>query len=639
MGIEQGLLSKPASRYTNTTFNRAFIKGQLQQQMQQSLLTQAAAHVPDTKAITKQMGDMVLHAGDKQAIGQIVNENLSAFNKDYTENPFNAFTKKSKTRISNISQALNNPAIAQFAARKERDDQVLKTADSAGLTGNLQINGNQIKVVNGRGESDWINIDVYQKNRDKFRALKVGEDYGIISTTGASRGAQPFTVNMNEYSDILARASKLFDDAGSNKGTQFTGDANILQTIKSSDNITQLKKAYDFLINNGLSNNDWNTLISDYVDTHQGATYGEAKMGVIQSLIKLKESNREREVDATQKVNPTLTAQGTSAAITGNRAMAAVDRLAIGDQQTDRWTANSTQGNLEGNNLSGTLYTTKASNYGGVIDLGTDVKITNDAGDKIKSKLVADNTALKNLITSGLNNQTIRYIDGNGKLQKATGDMFSNSLYMNTPESSPKIVKHLKDNQGNPASFDDMKLMTAYEESLRQATLHNESNAGKIPLPAIPAKLDKYFVDVDEGKQALYGDYMTFANLTQITDNGAVTENTVDRFREGGVRIAGDNTKGAFTQEIYDYFNKHSGQDPTNNIDDDVAVTDVLVEVQDMNLLRIDLKGDVYALKDDLKTQDYFDRNYKIFVPSASLSTNSQISNRVSSKNFSPSPK
>lgn len=631
-------ISAPVSRFQRTTPSASFIKNQLNQQMNQSLIAEAKSRVPDATALFEQIEGMSLHAGDKQQLTQQIQQNLQGFNEGFSENPFYAFSKQGRNQVSAVSGAINNPLNAQLTQRKIEDDEALKIASDNGLIGNLQVNGNQVKVIDQEtGRSDWININAWQNNKSRFKAVTVGEDYGYTSQIGVARGARKFSVNMNEYDDILTRVTDVLDKVGETGKTGFNESAQILEKIKTTTNASQINKAYRFLLNNGLSNQDMNTLISNYLATHNGASYEEAKFGVMQSIGDLKDSKTSFDQDISRKENPLLTAAGTEAGIKGTTAIHPTDRIIIGDQQTDAFVFKGTEGDIE-SDLSGTSYATRASNLGGVIHFGNrGATITNDDGDKLPNMELNKNAAVQQLVTVGLTSGNLKYIDGQGKLQGVPNDLVRNSLIYNVGESTPKLIKHLEDNQGKMASLDDMKAMTAYQNFSQ-----SEIEAGR-PQPAIPSVLSKYFVNSEGGKVANYSDYLTFVNLTQLTDNPSVGDKTVDEMRDSKIKIAGDNTESAVTAQIYDYYKDHSVQDPDKGffggIDDDVAMTDIIVKVPDMNLFRVNLGGSAFVPKADLQTQSYFDRNYQFFVPDSSLSTNSKIPSRVQSKNLTSFPK
>ena len=639
MATGNGIISAPVSRFQRTTHSANFIKNQLNQQMKASLIAEAKAQAPDTDAITEQLGEMNFHAGDKQQKQAQINAQLSAFSQGFRENPFYAFSKDGRNQLGQVSNILNDPMNEQLAQRKTRDDETYKLASTDGILGQLQINGNQIKVVDRNSKrSDWINIDQFNADRDSYVPLTVAEDYNYTAQRGAAN-SRDFSVSMSSYNDVLTRANTIFDKVGSTTNTTISPNGEALLKLTRSSNASQIAQASAYLKENGLTQNDINTLVSMEFSTNPNQTYEEAKINALASLQNLANTKIETDTDRDVGKNPNASGSGSGSGddgLTGVATLNVAQRVLYGGEQDHFWNYSAGTGDMTDETV--TKYATRGTSIDnllfGKLDVGSKT-FKNDDGETVYNREVMKNGAFRGVVTNAIANNSMRYIDENGDLQVAPGSLMRNAVILSNGEDVPMIVNHLVGNNGQLATTEQMKIYTKFKED----KLTNPNAPPPLELKAfeIPAKNNAGEIGASYNLQPA----LAFTAIVPADDSAEFGEGTEKRLREDGVQIVGNwamrgNVNDELTDNMYKYVKDNTQQDPYEDINDNILMPKMIIPIPDYEVFAGQLGAPKYTSKQSLATQS--GNKYggdTIFISDGSRRDTNTISNQVKGKNLS----
>ena len=637
MAAGNGIISAPVSRFQRTTHSARFIKNQLNQQMKASLVAEAKASQPDTTAIATQLGELDVHAGDKQLMQQGINSNLTAFNSKFSENPFYAFSKEGRGQLGAISNILNNPKNQQFVDSKIRDDDTLKIASDNGTTNQIQIRGNQIKVIDvTTGRSDWINIDDFNENKDRFAPLTVAEDYSYTAKRG-SANSKDFSVSMSNFNDILTKASTLFDKVGSTKETTLSVNGKALLSLTKDSNASQMSQALAYLTDNGLTQDDINTLVSMEYSANPNQTYAQARLKAISSLQNLAESKIDNEVSRSASKNPNAPSGDGEGGLPGVVGLTVPNRVLYGEENDHFWNFSASTGNI--NDTSVSKFATNGTSLDPVLDIGTKT-FKNDDGIIVPNREVMKNSSFRGVITTGMSNGNIMYVNENGDLVKAPDSIFRDAVILSDGEDVPlKIMYLINPSTKQLATTQEMKDYTAFLQ------VKQENNNA-----APPASLNKYLIPAvnnagEQGSTYNIQPALAFTAMIQVDDNNNLADGVEEKLRNDGVQITGSwatrgNVNNDIMERTYQYIENNTQQTPRSGsfgdgANNNIALPRIIVPIPDYEQFATQFGAETFSSKQSFASQsgDSFGAN-TIFISTGSRSDNSTISNQVKGKNL-----
>ena len=610
-----------ASSYAITSMNPRLVKQQLREKMTRSVLAEAEQSKPDSAAIYKQLDGLDLHYGDKKNKTAKINQALAQYGAEFSKNPFYAFSKAGKSQISAVSNELNNPNNSQLIQRKVQDDEVLKQASTDKLVKNIQINNGNIRVLNNEtGIVDWIPLDDYSKEKDSYIPLSVANEHQLIAQRGAAASA-PLSVNMSSKEDVLKKMKEAFTGLGTTVTNDFKDLGSVLETIQNTSNEEQLVKAYKFLNGVGLSQQDKNTLISDYYGKNPDATYDEAEANMYESIIDYVESKKINKLTSSFKKNPGINSDGTPKSgvdsngdpITGvmepNRADLAVD-----GGYTSKLIMSFTGGSIhdeKSSDISNTVWEGGSKNYGGGI---FDYTAPRDG----KGNIAPTNKGFVNR-TIGQNNLLNRLIrdagPGGVKFLNQADDAKLNDTWITLPDGALQEAVYIDDGQGAPSEIQwvvnnltgEMATASQMEELVK---LEKRLEDGNLNTPVKPTLVGFFVPNDGEGsdESEFYLNRQKFLNIPVLisrksdsVDGGSFD----DLMKEHGVKRTERTTTGAVADRQQDYYRNYSNTDVDYWLDvATIASPTIMIPISNYNDFRLALGAHAYEPKNTFRIRD-----------------------------------
>lgn len=263
-----------SSRWVPTVAGPKVIGHEVRKGKEQQLLQEAATMMPDSAALTKALMDHDIPYADLAPVQGQLQSLMNSYLEDYHTNPFNAFSKQSKDKVKMMQYIVNDPKLKQLAQENKMfKKHTEKVIDSENLGNNYNVKNGQIAVWRPNEEGAyrrlWIDpesLDLEGGDKVLTIADEVDQINNSMGLTGL--GDEKYTVDMSSLDKLNEKLHGFFRSPGHTTFDQF--DEGSGERIKS--NQQQLDAALNAVTNGaGLSQADWNTLMSDYYSKNLGS--------------------------------------------------------------------------------------------------------------------------------------------------------------------------------------------------------------------------------------------------------------------------------------------------------------------------------------------------------------------------------
>jgi hypothetical protein len=402
------------SRFVVDTPSRALIKaeGLMQQSadrgaMRQNLLQQAASLLPDYQTLSDTLLEYDLPFADAQRVRGQLDGMTSAYMDAYGRDPFYAFTQEGRSMAKRMQKLVTQPELKMAQDLKKQNDKELDKALQEGVLDKVLVNAEGIAVLRN-GRKQYV-----QKPLETDQILTVHDEYRYLNEVQGSAGGK-YVVPMRSFDKAMQSVRNAFDKIGDTQWKQENIDPNgLLSSITSGkSNEKQISQAVDMLINKGgLSNEDWNTLKSEYLSSvASGQLQGEftdsaAKRSVIEMVLSNAKKNVSTDAATTYDENPFIKAKKNAIDIEKGATLSGIERGFYGMNGTRPRAQVTPQGVVAANNarkIGAELFQTSTQEVY-IDELGNrfkshkikDIPLTADAQETIYALAVKDGKTAK----------------------------------------------------------------------------------------------------------------------------------------------------------------------------------------------------------------------------------------------------
>ena len=228
----------------------------MQSSTRSDLMAAAAKRVPDAATFAKAIMDRNLYPGTEAKFTSAIRSKVADFLNKYDKDPYYAFTKEGRDTVKELQNIATSPILAKREAFKSQMDAKFKEIDTNELAGNPIIDGSNVAVFRN-GKRKMVPITQLKKN-DVL--ITPSDDYYLAN---AGELTEVPDYNMSSYDDVMEKVRNSVANLGSDSWTELD------TKFKSQKNAG--KKRYEWLINQGLNKNDFNTLKSEYIRKYGAA--------------------------------------------------------------------------------------------------------------------------------------------------------------------------------------------------------------------------------------------------------------------------------------------------------------------------------------------------------------------------------
>lgn len=300
-----------ASRFVVTTPSRRVIESEVVGGARQNLLQQAASLLPDHQALTDTLLEYDLPMADRQAAQGRLDQMTQSYLQNYGADPFYAFTQEGRRTARRMQQVVHDPNLKFAQDLKKQNDKELDKAQQEGVLDKILVSSNGIGVIRD-GKKMFV-----QTPQEGDSVLTVNDEYRHLNEVLGYKGGK-YVVPLRSFDKAMQSVRTAFSSIGSNEWKKENIDPDSLLSSMTSgkSNQRQVDQAADLLINKGgLSNEDWNTLKSEYLSSvGSGQVSGEfsdkaAKKAVVEMVLTQARAQTATSSGVTYDENPFLKAK------------------------------------------------------------------------------------------------------------------------------------------------------------------------------------------------------------------------------------------------------------------------------------------------------------------------------------------
>jgi hypothetical protein len=316
------------SRFIVDTPNKRTIQNEIMGQTKNSLLQQAASLLPDYQTLSDSLLEYDLPTADRMRVQQQLDQMTSVYMEAYSRDPFYAFEDNARRMTRRMQALVRDPQLKQAELIKKQNDKEYERGATEGLLNKVMVNNQGIAVLrNG--------VRTYTRTPKQTDQILTAEDeYNYLNQVVGSAGGQ-YRIGMRSVDDAMRSVRAAFENVGDTEWKKQNIDpTQLLSSIQSgSTNEQQLQTAIDLLINKGgLSNEDWNTLNSEYLSSvASGQIDGEfttdaARRRTAEMIFSTASSRKSTSSGVTYEENPFLKASKTKSDIEKDATISSIER-------------------------------------------------------------------------------------------------------------------------------------------------------------------------------------------------------------------------------------------------------------------------------------------------------------------------
>jgi len=242
-----------ANEFDIFTYNPSTIRAGMLNKSQQKMQDKARNMVPDSGSFIKSIMDKDLYYGTEQKYTNALSGMANTYLKNYSENPYYAFSKEAKSLASQMQGVVTDPSITAHENLKKETEDIKTMAKDKDLWYNPVVNNGRVKVVRDN-DFKWVKPSNVKPTDE---VVTVGQDYAYVEA-GAKNNMK---VDMSSYEDVWDKITESMDNLGTTETVNLFGKTK----VSSKSQKEQQKQRKEWLTNQGLTKEDYNTLTSEYL--------------------------------------------------------------------------------------------------------------------------------------------------------------------------------------------------------------------------------------------------------------------------------------------------------------------------------------------------------------------------------------
>jgi len=211
----------------------------------------ARAMLPDTGTFVQAILDRDIYSGSENAYTNALQKMGEVYMKGYAANPYFAFTKPAKDLARRMQAIVTSPELAKLEELKLNEEEAIKKAKESGVYTNPMVKNGKVMV-----ERDGVITYVLPNKIQESDKIYTIEDAHNLRVNGRTNSV--LDADMNSYDDVWDKLEKSASGLGTTTMEDMFG-----KTTKSQEQQKALRKAW--LENQGLTQQDWNTLTSEFI--------------------------------------------------------------------------------------------------------------------------------------------------------------------------------------------------------------------------------------------------------------------------------------------------------------------------------------------------------------------------------------